>query len=183
LRPIVGAIFGVAAYFALKSGFINVGSDSFYYYAFISFRVQRTVRAGSREQGGKTSSLRPELLASWWGGGTIRGVRAHARISNRTRTGDLLGAPSRARRGDLLAFRSQQAEERADLELALSGVSHGRVRVHGVSVTSPDPLASHVTSVDEIPDDSLRRALSHTHHLGYIAQARVRAVLDAQENL
>jgi hypothetical protein len=87
------------------------------------------------------------------------------------------------RRGDLLAFRSQHAEERADLELALGGVSHGRVRVHDVPVTSPDPLASHVTSVDEIPDDSLRRALRHTHHLGYVAQARVGVVLDAQENL
>lgn len=37
VRPIVGAIFGVAAYFALKSGFIDLGADSFYYYAFISF--------------------------------------------------------------------------------------------------------------------------------------------------
>ena len=106
-------------------------------------------------------------------GGHADAAHAHRRFA----------APSRARRGDLLAFRSQQAEERADLELALSRVSHGRVRVHGVSVTSPDPLASHVTSLDEIPDDSLRRALRHAHHLRYIAQARVSVVLDAQENL
>jgi len=37
VRPIVGAIFGVAAYFALKSGFINLGTDDFYFFAFFSF--------------------------------------------------------------------------------------------------------------------------------------------------
>jgi hypothetical protein len=37
VRPFVGAIFGVAAYFALKSNFINIGSDSFYFLAFIAF--------------------------------------------------------------------------------------------------------------------------------------------------
>jgi hypothetical protein len=62
-------------------------------------------------------------------------------------------------------------------------MSHGRVGVHGVSVTSSDPLAPYVISVDEIPDDSLRRALGHTHHLSDIAQSRVGVVLDAQEDL
>ena len=105
----------------------------------------------------------------------VRGVAAHAHRR--------YAAPLRARRSDLLVCRSQHAEQRADLELALGGVSHGRVRVHDVPVTSPDPLASHVTSLDEIPDDSLRRALCHTHHLGDVTQARVGVVLDAQENL
>ena len=119
----------------------------------------------------------------------IQGVlvqRPQLRVVWNGRRADLTPPPQLRRRklrDDLLAFSSQQAEECADLELALGGVSHGRVRVHDVSVTSPDSLASHVTSIDEIPDDSLRRALCHTHHLGNVAQARVRVVLDAQENL
>src|SRR5207247_887003 len=39
LRPGVGAIFGLATYFALKSGFIRVGheNENFYFFAFFSF--------------------------------------------------------------------------------------------------------------------------------------------------
>jgi hypothetical protein len=79
--------------------------------------------------------------------------------------------------------RSQEAEELADLELALSGVSHGRVWVNHIPVTPPDALSSHVASVDQILDDSLRRALCHAHQVRYVAQPRVGVVLDAQEHL
>jgi hypothetical protein len=37
VRPIVGSIFGVAAYFALKSGFITLGTTNFYFFAFFAF--------------------------------------------------------------------------------------------------------------------------------------------------
>ena len=37
VRPIVGSIFGVAAYFALKSGFITLGTDNIYFFTFFSF--------------------------------------------------------------------------------------------------------------------------------------------------
>jgi len=37
VRPIVGAIFGVAMYFALKSGLVNSGNESFYLYAVLAF--------------------------------------------------------------------------------------------------------------------------------------------------
>ena len=37
VRPVVGSIFGLAAYFALKSGFIHLGTTNFYYYAFFAF--------------------------------------------------------------------------------------------------------------------------------------------------
>src|SRR5262249_6415574 len=39
LRPAIGTAFGIAIYFALKSGFINVGSDNknFYFFVFIAF--------------------------------------------------------------------------------------------------------------------------------------------------
>lgn len=38
-RPFIGAIFGAALYFALKSGFVDIGqaNKDFYYYAFIAF--------------------------------------------------------------------------------------------------------------------------------------------------
>lgn len=36
-RPLVGAVFGLAVYFALKSGFIDIGGDSSYFYALMSF--------------------------------------------------------------------------------------------------------------------------------------------------
>jgi hypothetical protein len=79
--------------------------------------------------------------------------------------------------------RSQETEELADLELALSGVSHGRVWINHIPVTPPDPLSFHVAGVDQILDDSLRRALCHSHQVPYVAQPRVRVVLDAQEDL
>ena len=37
VRPFVGSIFGVAAYFALKSGFIVLGKKNFYYFTFFAF--------------------------------------------------------------------------------------------------------------------------------------------------
>jgi len=37
VRPFVGSIFGLAAYFALKGGFINLGTTNFYYFAFFAF--------------------------------------------------------------------------------------------------------------------------------------------------
>jgi hypothetical protein len=79
--------------------------------------------------------------------------------------------------------RSHETEELADLELALSGVSHGRVWINQIPVTPPDPLSFHVAGVDQILDDSLRRALCHSHQVRYVAQPRVRVVLDAQEDL
>ena len=35
--PLVGAIFGLAAYFALQSGFIDAGHQNFYFFAFFAF--------------------------------------------------------------------------------------------------------------------------------------------------
>ena len=37
IRPLVGAIFGLAAYFALQSGFIDAGHQNFYFFAFFAF--------------------------------------------------------------------------------------------------------------------------------------------------
>jgi hypothetical protein len=86
-------------------------------------------------------------------------------------------------RDRLVRPRSQEPEELADLELALSGVSHGRVWIDHIPVTPSDPLSSHVASIDQILDDSLRRALCHSHQVCNVAQPRVGVVLDAQEDL
>ena len=47
VRPLVGAVFGLAVYFALKSGFINVGDENknFYFFAFLAFVAGFSERA------------------------------------------------------------------------------------------------------------------------------------------
>jgi hypothetical protein len=47
LRPLIGAIFGLAIYFALKSGFIDIGQSDkdFYFFAFLAFVAGFSERA------------------------------------------------------------------------------------------------------------------------------------------
>lgn len=47
VRPVVGAVFGVALYFALKSGFIDIGesNSNFYFFAFMAFLAGFSERA------------------------------------------------------------------------------------------------------------------------------------------
>ena len=47
VRPPIGAVFGLALYFGLKSGFINIGEDNknFYFFAFLAFVAGFSERA------------------------------------------------------------------------------------------------------------------------------------------
>lgn len=47
VRPLIGAVFGVALYFALKSGFISIGetNQNFYFFAFLAFLAGFSERA------------------------------------------------------------------------------------------------------------------------------------------
>lgn len=84
---------------------------------------------------------------------------------------------------DRLVRRTQEPEELADLELALSGVAHRRVWIDHIPVSSADALSCHIAGIDEVLDDALRRALGHTHEIRDVAQPRVGVVLDAEEDL
>ena len=86
-------------------------------------------------------------------------------------------------RDRLVSPRTQETEELADLELALSGVAHRRMWIHHIPVSPADSLPAHVAGIDQILDDALRRAFRHTHQIRDIAQPRVGVVLDAQEDL
>ena len=61
VRPLVGAIFGVAIYFALRSGLINAGDSSFYLFAFVAFVAgfsERLVRGAGPQDGKRALRLR-----------------------------------------------------------------------------------------------------------------------------
>lgn len=74
VRPFIGAVFGLALYFALKSGFINIGDNNrnFYFFAFLAFlagfserAIPELLRAAEQRLGatapppGPTAGLRP----------------------------------------------------------------------------------------------------------------------------
>ena len=47
VRPLIGAVFGLALYFGLKSGFISIGEENnnFYFFAFFAFVAGFSERA------------------------------------------------------------------------------------------------------------------------------------------
>jgi hypothetical protein len=67
VRPFIGAIFGIALYFALKSGFINIGESNrnFYFFAFLAFVagfservIPELLRTAEQRLGGREESPR-----------------------------------------------------------------------------------------------------------------------------
>jgi len=74
VRPSIGAVFGLAFYFGVRSGFIDIGSNSknFYFYAFIAFLggfserlvpdMLRAAEARFTGDGGKPPASREH----WW---------------------------------------------------------------------------------------------------------------------
>jgi hypothetical protein len=73
LRPFIGAIFGLAIYFALRSNFVNIGesNQNFYFFAFFAFvagfseRVIPDLLHSAEERlGGPTQGAAPSAVAS-----------------------------------------------------------------------------------------------------------------------
>jgi len=77
----------------------------------------------------------------------------------------------------------KEIEERADLESALSGVPHRVLTVDLVPISTPHTLARDETRLDEVGDDPLHRSLSDPDVLGDVAQAHVRILGDAEQDL
>jgi hypothetical protein len=71
VRPPIGAVFGLALYFGLKSGFINIGDDNenFYFFAFLAFvagfserAVPELIRTAEQRLGGGEPPASPPTV-------------------------------------------------------------------------------------------------------------------------
>ena len=78
---------------------------------------------------------------------------------------------------------AQHVEELADLVRELRRMTHAKRAVEAVAVPPAYALASNVPRLDELLDDSLRRALRDADGRGDVAKPRVRVSLDAEEHL
>jgi hypothetical protein len=74
LRPSIGAVFGLAFYFAVRSGFIDIGSNSknFYFYAFVAFlggfseRLVPDMLRAAEARFASGSNQPPASRERWW---------------------------------------------------------------------------------------------------------------------
>lgn len=62
-------------------------------------------------------------------------------------------------------------------------MSHLRLAVDRVLVAATDPLPSHVSGLDKVDNDALRRPLRNPDVLGDVAKARITVSRNAEKHL
>jgi hypothetical protein len=78
----------------------------------------------------------------------------------------------------------EQPEEATDLVAVLGGVpEHRRLIVDDMAVAPPLSFAFEIAGLDEVGQDSLRRTDGDPDGIGDIADAQVRVVSDAEQDL
>jgi hypothetical protein len=91
--------------------------------------------------------------------------------------------PSNVLSAGLGGLALKEIYERSDLVSALSGMPHRVLAVDLVPISTPHTLSRDETRLDEVGDDPLHRSLRDPDVLRDVAQAHVRVLRDAEQDL